>query len=103
MALHSGRQGDDGRWHHKADRRVYASFQQLAGIPLWEKIGIPALVIKGSRSSRFRPAEMAEIRARAPHVQWAEVPDSHHHIPLDNPPAFAEAVQAFLSAPPGPR
>jgi pimeloyl-ACP methyl ester carboxylesterase len=100
MALYSGRQGADGRWHHKADRRVYANFQQMAGIPLWERIRIPALVIRGERSSRFRPDQMAEIRARAPQVQWAEIPASHHHIPLDNPQGFVDAVQAFLEASP---
>ena len=37
MAMHSGRQDADGRWQHKADRRVYANFQQIAGGPLWER------------------------------------------------------------------
>ena len=96
MALHSGKQGADGRWQHKADRRVYANSQQLAGIPLWEKIRIPALVIKGSRSTRFSPEQMAEIRSRAPQVQFAEVAESNHHITLDNPRGFVEPVQRFL-------
>jgi pimeloyl-ACP methyl ester carboxylesterase len=96
MALHSGRENSDGRWQHKADRRVYANSQQIAGVPLWEKIKIPALVIKGSLSTRFGPEEMVRIRANAPQVQWAEVPDSNHHISLDNPHGFVEAVQAFL-------
>jgi len=55
MATHSGRQDDEGRWQHKADRRVYANFQQIAGVPLWEKIKVPALVIKGEHSTRFMP------------------------------------------------
>ena len=96
MAFFSGRQGPDGRWQHKADRRVYANSQQLAGIPLWERIEIPALVIKGERSTRFGPQKMAEIRARAPQVQWAEVPASNHHVMLDNPQGFVDAVQRFL-------
>lgn len=96
MAIHSGRQGPDGRWQHKADRRVYANSQQLAGMPLWDRIRIPALVIRGSRSTRFSPEEMVEIRARAPQVQVAEVPDSNHHITLDNPQGFIAAVQPFL-------
>ena len=96
MALNSGRENSDGRWQHKADRRVYANSQQIAGVPLWEKIKIPALVIKGSLSTRFGPEEMVRIRANAPQVQWAEVPDSSHHITLDNPHGLAEVVQAFL-------
>ncbi len=96
MALHSGRQDAEGRWHHKADRRVYANFRQIAGVPLWEKVKIPALVIKGEHSTRFTPEVLAEIRARAPQVQMAEVPASDHHITLDNPQGFVDAVQKFL-------
>jgi pimeloyl-ACP methyl ester carboxylesterase len=98
MAMHSGRQDADGRWQHKADRRVYANFQQLAGVPLWEKIKVPALAIKGGHSTRFAPEVMAEIRAQAPQVQWAEVPASDHHITLDNPPGFIDVVRKFLRA-----
>src|SRR5688572_7488774 len=31
MAMHSGRKDADGRWRHKADRRVYANSQQMDG------------------------------------------------------------------------
>ena len=96
MALHSGRQSPDGQWQHKADRGVYASFEQIAGVPLWEKVKVPALVIKGERSKRFMPPQVAEVRARAPQVQMAEVPASDHHITLENPEGFVEAVQKFL-------
>jgi pimeloyl-ACP methyl ester carboxylesterase len=96
MAAHSATQDADGQWQHKADRRVYANFQQVAGVPLWEKIKVPALVIKGEHSTRFTPDVLAEIRARAPQVQVAEVPASDHHIMLDNPRGFIDVVQKFL-------
>ncbi|RPI45330.1 MAG: alpha/beta hydrolase [Betaproteobacteria bacterium] len=96
MAMHSGRQGSDGRWQHKADRRVYANAEQVAGMPLWEHVTIPALVIKGEHSTRFGPKEVAEIRQRAPQVKMAEVAASNHHIPLDNPLGFVDVVQEFL-------
>jgi pimeloyl-ACP methyl ester carboxylesterase len=96
MATHSGRMSAEGRWQHKADRRVYANSEQIAGVPLWKKIKVPALVIKGERSTRFGAQEMAAIRANAPQVEWAEVPASNHHIPLDNPRGFVEVVQEFL-------
>ena len=97
MATYSSRQDADGRWQHKADRRVYANFQQIAGVPLWEKIKVPALVIRGGeRSPRFTPELLAEIRARAPQVQMAEVPASDHHVTLDNPQGFVDVVQKIL-------
>ena len=85
-----------GRWQHKADRRVYTNFQQLPGVPLWEKIKVPALVIKGEHSKRFMPEVLAEIRARAPQVQSVEVPASDHHITLENPRGFVDVVRKFL-------
>src|SRR6185295_7811006 len=78
MAMFSGRQEADGQWHHKADRGVYASFKQIAGVPLWDKVKVPALVIRGERSTRFTPALLAEVRERAPQVQMAEVAASDH-------------------------
>ena len=104
MAMHSGRQNGEGRWQHKADRRVYANFQQIAGVPLWEKIKVPALVIRGGEHSpRFTPDVMAEIHALAPQVQLAEVRATDHHITLDNPQGFIEVVQQFLRASVAPR
>jgi pimeloyl-ACP methyl ester carboxylesterase len=96
MAIYSGRQDGEGRWQHKVDRRVYANFQQIAGVPLWEKIKVPALVIKGEHSTRFIPEVLAEIRARSPQVQWAEVAASDHHIMLENPRGFVDVVRKFL-------
>lgn len=99
-ALHSGQQNVDGRWQHKADRRVYASSAQIEGIPMWDKIEVPALVIRGERSTRFGPAEMCRIREHAPQVELAEVSNSNHHIMLDNPVEFAQVVRRFLDAAP---
>jgi len=97
MATYSGRQEADGKWRHKADRRVYANFSQIAGVPLWEKVKVPALVVRGGEhSTRFTSETVAEVKARAPQVQVTAVRDSDHHVTLDNPRGFVEAVRAFL-------
>lgn len=96
MALHSGRQEADGKWRHKADRRVYANFQQINGVPLWKNIKVPALAIRSENSARFKPEVVEEIRQLAPQVQSAEVMASDHHIMLDNPQGFVDAVRGFL-------
>jgi pimeloyl-ACP methyl ester carboxylesterase len=98
MATYSARQDSEGGWQHKADRRVYTNFEQVAGVPLWEKIKVPALVIKGGHSKRFGPEVLAEIRTRAPQVKSAEVPASDHHITLENPQGFVDVVRKFLSS-----
>ncbi len=97
MAFHSSKQEPSGRWRHKADRKVYANFQQIAGMPMWSKIKVPALVIRGgAHSPRFTPDVMKEIHTMAPQVQVATVTDSDHHVTLDNPHGFVEVVQKFL-------
>jgi pimeloyl-ACP methyl ester carboxylesterase len=97
MALHSGRQTADGRWQHKADRGVYANFQRIDGMPLWENVKIPALAIRGEHSTRFTPQIVEAVRGKAAQVQSAEVPASDHHIMLENPKGFVEVVRAFLT------
>ncbi|MBI4204094.1 MAG: alpha/beta hydrolase [Betaproteobacteria bacterium] len=97
LAQNSGRQGDDGGWRHKFDRSVYAMRPSLDGVPYWSRISVPALLVKGARSERITPQIFAEVRARCPHVELAEVAASDHHVTLDNPAGFAQAVRAFLA------
>jgi pimeloyl-ACP methyl ester carboxylesterase len=50
LAQHGGRQSADGRWRHKFDRNVFATRESQNGLPNWNSIGIPALLVKGGRS-----------------------------------------------------
>ena len=96
LAQNCGRQMADGTWRHKFDRNVYATRESVDGLPCWNHIGIPALLVKGERSRRITPQIFAEVKARCPHVELAEVPHSDHHVTLDNPAGFACVVKAFL-------
>ncbi|MGZ5089513.1 MAG: alpha/beta fold hydrolase [Burkholderiales bacterium] len=96
VAAHSGRQTPEGTWRHKFDRSLYAIFERLDGRPYWNHIKIPALLVKGEYSSRVNAEILAEVKARSPRVELVEVPNSDHHVTLDNPPGFADAVRAWL-------
>ncbi|HUR60209.1 MAG TPA: alpha/beta hydrolase [Opitutaceae bacterium] len=96
LAQNSGRQGEDGRWRNKFDRNVYATRENIDGMPYWNRITVPALVVKGELSPRITPEIQAEIKARCPQVQFASVADSDHHVTLDNPRGFVNAVSGFL-------
>ena len=98
VAGYSARQFPDG-WRHKFDRSVYATRESLDGLPFWEQIKIPALLVKGERSPRISSQIFAEVKARAPQVELAEVADSDHHVTLDNPSGFVRAVKPFLMKP----
>jgi pimeloyl-ACP methyl ester carboxylesterase len=97
MAEHSAREQPDGTWRHKFDRRVYAKFERLDGMPLWGQVKIPALIVKGELSKRIDPEMKAGVNARAPHVRFVEVAGADHHVTLDNPSGFVEAVRPFLA------
>jgi len=96
LAERSGRQGADGRWRHKFDRNVYSKRVFLDIPPHWNRIGIPALLVKGGRSERITPAIVADAKSRCPQIDLVEVPGADHHVTLDNPGGFVEAVNAWL-------
>ena len=97
LAQNSARQFPDGTWRHKFDRNVYATRETTDGLPRWNHIRIPALLVKAERSPRISPQVFAEVKARCAHVELAEIPDSDHHVTLDNPSGFVRAVKAFLA------
>jgi len=96
LAERGGRQGADGRWRHKFDRNVYAKRELLDIMPHWNRIRIPALLVKGGLSERITPDIYDEIRTRCPQVELVEVEGSDHHVTLDNPSGFVDVVRAFL-------
>ncbi len=96
IARNAGRRSEDGRWRHKFDRNVYTQRASIDGIPCFEKIRVPTLLVKGETSPRISAEIFAEVRAVAPQVELAEVPGSDHHVMLDNPAGFIDAVGAFL-------
>jgi pimeloyl-ACP methyl ester carboxylesterase len=96
LAERSGRQGPDGLWRHKFDRNVYSKRVFLDIPPHWNRIDIPALLVKGGRSNRITPAIVADARSRCPHVELTEVPGADHHVTLDNPGGFIDAVNGWL-------
>ncbi len=97
IAAQSCRQEEDGTWRHKFDRAVYATREVFDGTPLWADIKIPALLVKGDRSGRITPEVYADVQARCPHVELAEVSQTDHHVTLDNPTGFLAAVKPFLA------
>ncbi len=97
LANKAAKRNADGTWGHKFDRDVYAVRESVDGLPHWNHIKIPALIVKGERSARITPEIIAAVKERAPQVEFAEVADADHHVTLDNPAGFTQAVNAFLA------
>ena len=92
----SVREMDDGTWRYKFDRNVYATREMSDGRPNWNRIKVPAMMVKGDRSPRITPEVFADLKARCPQAELAEVTNSDHHVTLDNPAMFIEKVSDFL-------
>jgi pimeloyl-ACP methyl ester carboxylesterase len=96
IAGQSVEQAQDGSWVYKFDRNVFATRETYDGVPCWDRVRVPALLVKGERSARINPEIFGEVKARAPQAELTEVAAADHHVMLDNPHAFAAAVRAFL-------
>ncbi|MEO7726185.1 MAG: alpha/beta hydrolase [Burkholderiales bacterium] len=97
LAEQVAQQKADGSWGHKFDREVYAVRESIDGLPHWDHVRIPALVVKGQRSERITPEIIAAVKARCPQAEFAEVANADHHVMLDNPVGFTYVVNAFLA------
>jgi pimeloyl-ACP methyl ester carboxylesterase len=97
LARHSCKQTPEGTWRHKFDRKVYAEHRPVDCAACWGRVRIPAMLMKAALSERVTPQIKAEVKARCPHAEHIEIPNSYHHVTLDNPPAFNAAIKAFLA------
>jgi pimeloyl-ACP methyl ester carboxylesterase len=97
IARNAGRLSADGRWRHKFDRNVYTQRGSVDSMPFFANIKVPTLLVKGASSPRISPEIYAEVKTVAPQVELAEVAGSDHHVTLDNPAGFVDAVKAFLA------
>lgn len=61
----------------------------------WERIAIPALLVRGERSRELRPRIAEEMQRRNPRVVYEEIAGVGHNIPLLAPGRLAEVLSRF--------
>jgi pimeloyl-ACP methyl ester carboxylesterase len=96
VASHGVRQLPDGRWTLKFDRAAMAHDAPYDLAPTLNGVRCPILFVRGAESAVLTSSRLAALLAAAPHTEVVEVAKAHHHVMLDNPPAFAQAVHDFL-------
>jgi pimeloyl-ACP methyl ester carboxylesterase len=70
---------------------------ERTALPWLHHLPQPFLVVAGEDDG-FTPLETSELLARRlPDARFVTLPDTSHTAPLENPEAFAEAVEAFLA------
>jgi pimeloyl-ACP methyl ester carboxylesterase len=95
VALNSFRQDQDGKWIHKMDRRTMLR-EPIDGWPLLPRVQCPALYVRPASTPMPRDYGQ-EITAKMPRGRFAIVPDSHHHVLLDNPQGLIAVLEEFFT------
>jgi len=62
----------------------------------WEKITCPTLVVRGENSDILDAETMRKMLALTPSARGAEIKDSGHQVPVDQPEEFERVVLEFL-------
>jgi len=97
---HLGRAGvvqRDGHWAYRFDPASNSARAPVDAWPLLERITAPTLIARGELSPVL-PPEMAEkLRVAIRAATLVEIPASYHHLVLDNPGAFVQALDRFLA------
>jgi esterase len=103
--LHNLRQLPNGKWTWKWDpNRMRAGAGKLEdhiqGMRrLWtqvEKIGCPALVMRGGKSDVFSDANAEKLAAALPKGRWVRIEDAGHTVQGDNPKEMVRELREFL-------
>lgn len=66
---------------------------------MWDELAAiqcPAMIVRGTRSNRYRQQDIDRVHAELPHFRWAEV-DADHDIAGGAPGALIAAVKTFLA------
>ena len=96
VARYSFRQDEQGRWGHKMDRRTLIR----EPISVWKglaRIRCPALYIRAG-SSVLSLAITEKIAGAIPNCGHTHVPDSFHHVMIDNPVGLIAVLDSFLQS-----
>jgi pimeloyl-ACP methyl ester carboxylesterase len=100
LLAHLGRSGvveRDGHWVYRFDPASNGQRQPVDAWTLVDRIAAPTLVVRGELSPNFTREMADKLRAAIPGAQYVEIPGAYHHLVLDNPQAFVQAVDAFLT------
>jgi pimeloyl-ACP methyl ester carboxylesterase len=100
LLAHLGRSGvvqRDGHWVYRFDPASNGQRQPVDAWTLIDRIRAPTLVVRGELSPNFTREMADKLRAAIPGAAYVEIPGAYHHLVLDNPRAFVQAVDPFLT------
>jgi pimeloyl-ACP methyl ester carboxylesterase len=99
LAEHGARMRPDGTLGRAYDPRIAEAFKEVKGDvdlwPVWDRITVPTLVLRGAESDLLRPADAAAMTARGTKARVVEFAGIGHAPALMADDQIA-AIEAFL-------
>ena len=95
IARQSARPLSDGRLTLKTDHAIFLRQSHDVSTKL-SHITCPTLLIRGGESKTLALEVVQEMKTQCPRLRTVEIPGAGHHVFLDKPTAFLEAVRKFL-------
>src|SRR5215831_16024231 len=87
----------DGRFLYRFDPACNGMRRPTDLLPLLVRIAAPTLLVRGERSPVLPPALAEEVMKRIPRVRLEVIQAAYHHLILDQPAVFTEALEGFLA------
>jgi pimeloyl-ACP methyl ester carboxylesterase len=85
-----------GGWVYRFDPTANAARKPVDAWTLLDRIQAPTLIARAALSPVLPPAHAERLRDSIRGAVLVEIPGSYHHVTLDQPAAFAAALERFL-------
>jgi pimeloyl-ACP methyl ester carboxylesterase len=86
----------EGGWVYRFDPQCNGARQPIDAWTLVHRITAPTLIVRAERSPGLPPEQAERLRSAIPDARLVEIPDAYHHVTLDRPREFADALDRFL-------
>ena len=96
LASFAFRELPDGKWTAKLDRRTLFR-EPIDGRPLLSQITCSTLIVRAQNTPVLSLEKIERLVNTLPNGRWVEVPDTNHHVMLDNPAGLVKVVTEFLA------
>jgi pimeloyl-ACP methyl ester carboxylesterase len=87
----------DGGWGWRFDPQTHGERRPVDAWPLLPRITAPTLVVRAALSPVLTEEMAQRVQAGIPRARLVTIPDAYHHLTLDQPQAFTEALAGFLA------
>lgn len=96
LASFAFRELPDGKWTSKLDRKTLFR-EPIDGRPFLPQITCPTLIVRAQHTPVLSMEKLERLVNPLPNGRWVEVPDTNHHVMLDNPDGLVKVVKEFLA------